>query len=99
MTPLEIDLGEPGRSRRGAFRYDSFSRMTHQKLAERDATLNDYGDWIGTGQWSDVFSYDSRSNLTQSVDARGVKTTFIYNNDPLNRLLKVEYDKSGSPLI
>jgi len=40
---------------------------------------------------------DSRSNLTQSVDARGVKTTFIYNNDPLNRLLKVEYDKSGSP--
>jgi YD repeat-containing protein len=78
------------------FRYDSLGRLTHQKLAERDATLDDNGQWVGAGQWSDVFFYDTR-NLTQHVDARGVKTIFIYNGDPLNRLLEVQYDKSGSP--
>ncbi|MBO0719626.1 MAG: hypothetical protein J2P41_02320, partial [Blastocatellia bacterium] len=79
------------------FRYDALSRLTHQKLAERDATLDDNGNYVGGGSWSDVFSYDLRSNLTQSVDARGVKTYFKYNNDPLNRLQSVQYDKSGSP--
>src|SRR5262249_15686939 len=84
------------------FRYDSLGRLTHQKLAERDAALNDNGQWVGGGQWSDVFTYDNRSNLTRHVDARGVKTIFNYNDeggneDPLNRLLSVQYDKSGSP--
>src|SRR5262249_45078974 len=62
-----------------------------------EATLNEGGIWVGAGQWSDVFFYDTRSNLTQSVDARGVKTLYIYNDDPLNRLQTVQYDKSGSP--
>jgi RHS repeat-associated protein len=84
------------------FQYDSLGRLTHQKLAERDAALNGNGQWVGSGQWSDVFFYDNRSNLTQRVDARGVKTIFKHkdaggNEDPLNRLLAVEYDKSGSP--
>jgi RHS repeat-associated protein len=78
------------------FRYDSLGRLTHQKLAERDATLNDGGQWVGAGVWSDVFFYDTRSNVTLKVDARGVRTGFNYN-DPLNRLLAVNYDKSGSP--
>jgi YD repeat-containing protein len=90
---VQVNQGAQTRS----FRYDSLSRLTHQKLAERDATLNDNGDWVGAGQWSDVFFYDTRSNLTQSVDARGVKTLFIYNDDTLNRLQAVQYDKSGSP--
>jgi YD repeat-containing protein len=38
------------------FRYDSLGRLTHQKLAERDATLDDGGQWVGSGQWSDVFT-------------------------------------------
>ncbi len=85
------------------FRYDSLSRMTHQKLAERDAKLNDSGNWVEAGQWSDVFTYDNRSNLTQHVDARGVKSIFKYKDaagveDPLNRLLTVQYDQSGSPV-
>ncbi len=84
------------------FKYDSLGRMTHQKLAERAGTLNDAGDYVETGTWSDVFSYDKRSNLTQRVDARGVKTIFKYKDeedieDPLNRLLAVHYDKSGVP--
>jgi RHS repeat-associated protein len=70
--------------------------MTHQKLAEREATLNGAGQWVGGGQWSDVFFYDTRSNLTRRVDARGVQTHYNFN-DPLNRLLSAQYDKSGSP--
>jgi RHS repeat-associated protein len=96
---VQVNQGAQTRS----FRYDSLGRLTHQKLAERDAKLTDSGAWVEAGQWSDVFTYDNRSNLTQHVDARGVKTIFKYkdsggNEDPLNRLLKVEYDKSGSPL-
>ena len=96
---VQVNQGAQTRS----FRYDSLGRLTHQKLAERDAKLNDSGAWVEAGQWSDVFFYDKRSNLTQSVDARGVKTIFKYidgegNEDPLNRLLAVEYDKGGSPL-
>jgi len=79
------------------FKYDSLSRLTRQKLAERSATLNDAGTHVSSGQWSDVFTYDSRSNLTQHVDARGVVTTFNYNSDPLNRLQSVSYNKSGAP--
>jgi YD repeat-containing protein len=95
---VQVNQGAQTRS----FRYDSLGRLTHQKLAERDATLDDDGVWVEEGQWSDVFTYDKRSNLTGHVDARGVKTTFKYedgegNEDPLNRLLEVEYDKSGSP--
>src|SRR5262249_26431974 len=78
------------------FRYDSLGRLTHQKLAERDATLSDGGQWVGSGQWSDVFFYDTRSNLTRRIDARGVQTLFNHD-DPLNRLLWVIYDKSGTP--
>jgi len=69
-----------------SFKYDALSRLTHQKLAEREATLNDSGVYTTPGQWSDVFSYDTRSNLVWRVEARGVKTIFNYNNDPLNRL-------------
>jgi RHS repeat-associated protein len=79
------------------FRYDSLGRLTHQKLAERAATLNDNGQWDGSGQWSDVFFYDQRSNLVRRVDARGVQTRFNFFNDPLNRLQEVVYDKSGTP--
>jgi len=80
------------------FRYDSFGRLTHQKMAEADATLNDAGTYVGTatGQWSSVFSYDTSSNLIWSVDARGVKTNSNYNNDPLNRLQSITYDTSGA---
>jgi RHS repeat-associated protein len=95
---VQVNQGAQNRS----FRYDSLGRLTHQKLAERDAKLNYSGAWVEAGQWSDVFTYDERSNLTGHVDARGVKTIFKYKDaegveDPLNRLLRVEYDKSGSP--
>lgn len=93
-----------------SFKYDSLGRMTHQKLAERDATLNDNGDFVGSydsarkrwtgGTWSDFISYDTRSNIVWRRDARGVKTTFNYGGgtpDPLNRLLSVQYNKDQVP--
>jgi RHS repeat-associated protein len=81
------------------FKYDALSRLTHQKLAERDCTLNDAGTHVGTatGLWSDVFTYDTCSNLVCHTDARAVKTNFVYSNDPLNRLQSVSYDKTLAP--
>jgi YD repeat-containing protein len=78
------------------FKYDSLGRLTHQKLTEQSAMLNDAGTYVTTGGlWSNVFSYDMRSNLISSVDARGVKTNYSYANDPLNRLQSVSYNTTG----
>ena len=77
------------------FRYDGLGRLTHQKLAEKSATLNDNGQYVGSGSWSDVAIYDNRSNVVSSIDARGVKRLSYFNNDPLNRLQSVSYDTSG----
>ncbi len=78
------------------FKYDSLGRLTHQKLAEQSAMLNDAGTYVTSGGlWSNVFSYDTRSNLISRVDARGVETNFNYANDPLNRLQSVSYDTTG----
>lgn len=88
------------------FRYDALGRLTHQKLAEAEATLNLAGQWTLTGtandRWSEAFAYDERSNLISKTDARGVKTTYKYKDssgtdDPLNRLQSVSYDLSGVP--
>ncbi len=82
------------------FKYDSLGRLTRQKLAEQSATLNDSGQYVGTGTWSEAFWYDTRSNLTMKVDARGVKAHFSYQinsvDDPLNRLQARYYDLSGT---
>jgi len=85
-----------------SFKYDSLGRMTRQKLAEQTATINDAGVYVGAGgtgaNWSDAFSYDDHSNITQRIDARGVKTNFSYmlgvNADPFNRLQEISYDTS-----
>jgi len=78
-----------------SFKYDSLGRLTAQKLAETSGTLNDAGTFVGSGTWSDVFAYDERSNLIARTDARGVKTVYSYNSDPLNRLQSVSWDTSG----
>src|SRR5262249_26648726 len=87
----QVNQGAQTRS----FKYDSLGRLIAQKLAEKSATLNDAGTYVGAGTWSDVFTYDVRNNLTSSTDARGVKTVYTYNNDPLNRLQSVSWDTTG----
>lgn len=83
------------------FAYDTLSRLVRQKLAETDAVFRD-GDglYVGPGDpsavWSDLFAYDTRSNLVSHTNARNVKTAFSYkdsqnNDDPLNRLQTVTY--------
>ena len=88
-----------------AFKYDSLGRLTLQKLAEQSATISDAGCYVGTGcsgpaLWSDAFTYDTRSNITKRIDARGVETNFSYaigtDTDPLNRLQGISYDTSGA---
>ena len=80
-----------------SFAYDSLSRLTAQKMAEASATLNSAGTYVGSGTWSDVFTYDARSNLTSRTNARGVKTNYNYNSDPLNRLQSVSWDTTADP--
>lgn len=82
------------------FRYDALGRLTQQKLAEADATLNSAGEKVPDAEmWSEVFTYDQRSNIASHTDARGVKTIFSYqdsggHDDALNRLQSVSYDLS-----
>ena len=78
-----------------AFKYDSLGRITAHRLAEASPTLNDAGTYVGAGSWTEVFTYDSQSNITSRTDARGVKTVFNYNSDPLNRVQSISFDTSG----
>jgi RHS repeat-associated protein len=97
---IEINQGV----QRRLFNYDSLGRLTHQKVAEADATLDDGGNRVtnGTGSWSSVYTYDLRSNLASRTDARGAKTNFSYidpntnQTDPLNRLQSVSYETQGA---
>jgi len=87
----QVSQGSQTRS----FKYDAAGRLVAQKLSELNATLNDAGAYVGSGTWSDVFTYDNRSNLTSRTDARGVKTVYSYASDPLNRLQSISWDTSG----
>lgn len=83
-----------------SFKYDSMGRLTRQKTAEASATLDANGNYVGAGgygaAWSEAFGYDDRSNLTARTDARGVRSTFNYNGDPLARLQSIHYDLTGA---
>jgi RHS repeat-associated protein len=73
------------------FKYDSLSRLTHERQVEAVATLNDAGVKVGSGGlWTGVYVYDSATGLLkEGYDARGVKTTFIYDN--LYRVSQVSF--------
>jgi RHS repeat-associated protein len=86
-----VDQGEQKR----LFQHDSLGRLRRQSLPERLATLDAAGSYVGAGgEWSDVFAYDDRSNLTSHTDARGVRTIYHYGDDPLGRVQAVTYDTS-----
>jgi RHS repeat-associated protein len=73
------------------FRYDSLSRLTHEKQVEATPTLDDNGSrqTNGSGLWTKVLKYNADGLLSDSTDARGVKTTFTY--DTLNRMKTVVF--------
>jgi RHS repeat-associated protein len=79
------------------FQYDPLGRLTAEYLPEKSHSLDASGRHVASGAlWSDVFTYDDYSNLTSHIDARGVKTTYAYNNDPLDRLFEISYDVTGA---
>ncbi len=72
------------------FKYDSLSRLTHERQIEANATLNNDGIKVASGGlWTGVYKYNSESQLIEGVDARGVKTLFSY--DGLNRIKTTSY--------
>jgi YD repeat-containing protein len=72
------------------FKYDSLSRLTHEKQVEATATLDNDGVKVGTGGlWTGFYQYNTQGLLIKGVDARGVITTFDY--DGLNRVKWVQY--------
>ncbi|MBK8151365.1 MAG: RHS repeat protein [Acidobacteria bacterium] len=73
------------------FKYDSLSRLTHERQVEANATLNDAGTKVTTGGlWTKVLTYNEDGLLTDAYDANGVHTAMQY--DGLNRLKKVTYE-------
>jgi len=71
------------------FKYDSLSRLTHDRQVEQDApwTTSDYV--AGNNQWSRKFLYNSQSLIEDAYDARQVRTNFVY--DGLNRVKEIHY--------
>ena len=97
---VQVSQGAEGKGAKSQF--DSLGRLTAQYLPEKGMTLDSTGAYAGAdGEWSDVFTYDQRSNLTSRTDARGVKTVLDYSPtpggpaDPLNRVYKVSYQNVG----
>lgn len=73
------------------FKYDSLSRLTHERQVEANPTL-DIDGIKGTAdpsKWTKVLKYNLYGLLAEGIDARGVKTTFSY--DGLNRVSSVTY--------
>lgn len=72
------------------FKYDSLSRLIHDKQPEQDtAYTTSYSS--GNNSWSRKISYNSSGLVTEGDDARGIKTLMTY--DDLNRITQVEYRK------
>lgn len=73
------------------FKYDSLSRLTHERQVEANPTLDDAGI-KGTpdpNKWTKVLKYNLDGLLSEGIDARGVKTSISY--DGLNRIQSVTY--------
>jgi RHS repeat-associated protein len=82
------------------FKYDSLSRMTHEKQVEANATLDVNGvkgaiDPVN--KWTKILKYDSFGRLNEETDARGVKTNYLVY-DGLNRIKQITYS-DGTPQV
>lgn len=73
------------------FVYDSLSRLIRERQVEATPTLDAGGNKgaADPGKWTGVYKYTPDGLLDYGVDARGVKTDFLY--DGLNRVKEVEY--------
>lgn len=71
------------------FKYDSLSRLTHERQVEQDAPHYQPDTLTANNYWSRRYLYDTDSLLIDSYDARQVRAHFDY--DGLNRLSKITY--------
>lgn len=87
------------------FKYDSLGQLIRQKQPEATAVFNDAGVYVPADAggnhpgalWSEVFSYDTRGDVTDAYDARNIHTHYNYS-DGLNRLKEVTYS-DGTPKV
>jgi RHS repeat-associated protein len=74
-----------------AFKYDDEGKLLFERIPEQTATIND-----GTGAyWTTKYTYTSFGALQSRTDARGVVTTYGYDN--LSRLTSINYDTTTAP--
>jgi RHS repeat-associated protein len=74
-----------------AFKHDALSRLTHERQVEASPTLDADGvkGSPSSTKWTRVHKYNTENLLTETIDARGVKATYAY--DELNRVSSVTY--------
>lgn len=81
------------------FMYDSLSRLIRAKNPEQAANVGLTGTDSVTNntQWAMSYSYDSNGSLYQRTDARGVVTTYAYDN--LNRNTSINYSDGTGTIV
>jgi RHS repeat-associated protein len=82
------------------FRFDSLSRLTHEKQVEATPTLDDAGnpgERDDLNKWTKVLEYDNLGLLRKGVDARGVVTNLTHY-DGMRRIRQVSYS-DGTPTV
>jgi RHS repeat-associated protein len=75
------------------FKYDSLSRLTHERHVEQDTPHQQTDTLTGNQWWSRKTAYNEYGLVIDSWDARGVHTHRTY--DGLNRLKQITY--AGDP--
>jgi RHS repeat-associated protein len=79
------------------WRYDSMGRLTFERQVEHDATISAPDpESDNVTNWSRSYQYTPRSQVSLTVDARGVQTSFTY--DGLNRVQQITYS-DGTPTV
>lgn len=76
------------------FKYDSLSRLIRERQAEQttNSSYNLSDSLTGNSSWTRKIEYNSSGLITDGYDARGVQTTFSY--DDLNRVTQASYSDS-----
>src|ERR1700741_342998 len=76
--------------------YDSLKRLTRSQNPEQGtlASLAVTDPVTGNGAWSIGYQYDSVGNLIQKTDARGVTSSYTYDN--LNRVTSIDHSDTAA---
>jgi YD repeat-containing protein len=82
--------GASGARAARSFQYDTLSRLLTSANPETGTVC--YGQWSGANC---LLGYDANGNLLQRTDARGIVTTYRYDN--MNRLWGKSYSDNATP--